>query len=703
MKLVSDVEAMIHIIGKEKGNFIITQTGQATPKSKYEHFLIMHSFSADEWYEKMNECGGFDCLSKKKPSKKRKKTVEEEIKEIDDEIAEKEIEAEEAVAAGEIDVKLNDNDVARLVARTRRITVHSEVQLKDNGWFLVPIYENMDGLYPLMFKVLPNHKGYQTFLSKVPLVKLPSKYFTDKNDGNWKYNSMFLVDRLLEENGIFNMKTYSIFIHRKDNVTTSMIKKLVSQFDQSQRTRIKQGNILIDEVLTTVGQNAYISNKENLSKKKKGEDVDTEVTQTDIDEVKIIDEIMKSFNRINKTAEEMDKTISKEATFITVRNRLIEIEKKEEDELVQQYIESHKDDFDDDITDEELEEIKENLHTLNSSDYINNYVIYESCAIYDSYLKNESRAEKSLHKIVQKHEIWEKVMKYDRGVGPIIAARIIANIDFIGTNHPSSVIKYVGLDQVTVRPNHEDGASMTEKELHDIVCMLYKDWQIILRNTTLNGMPELNIDTYDVKYKSDCLPTYDSFRIVNDIFITFEKSKPKNVEDMLVIPGFSSIVEYIWKNLIIDERITTNGVDYVVRKRARSMSDKTTNTYIDEKGKVKVKGGLGYNARLKSTLKFLLASSLLKAKNPVYTEIYNNEKQRLRQQCIAMGIDPEGKGTKAHIHSKALRVTIQRYLENLWIKVREIYNLPTNGGTYYEGKILGRHLHGIDPAVFVKK
>ena len=403
-----------------------------------------------------------------------------------------------------------------------------------------------------------------------------------------------------------------------------------------------------------------------------------------------------------KKEKEEGKEIATTATFNNIRAKLKNIEEEEENETVSKYIREHEDEYppEKDMTPEEIQAVKESIHTLNSTDYINSHLIYTSCVIYETYLKNEAKAEKSLKRALQDIDIWTEILEHEKGVGPVIAARIIAAIDFNGTNHPSSVIKFAGLDQVIIRPDRSEDVEMSQKEFYNIVCMLHKDWQIINYNTTLEGMPELDINTYDIKYKSDCLPTYNSYLVATKAFTDMEAKKILQIEDLLGYPGFKIIVEYIWKNLIIDEKMTADGPDYVVRKRARNKSDKTTTTYIDTDGKVKVKGGIGYNAKLKSSLLFLLSGSLLKANNETYSSIYNDIKQRLRQKYINLGVDPEGPGTKKHIHNMASRTMVQKFIENLWISVRKLRNLPLNGGTYYEGKIMGRHLHGIDPALF---
>ena len=701
MKLVNDIEAMINILGKEKGNFIITANGSATPKQIYDHFLILHSFAPEAWEKEMTLQGGYECLSvKKKTSKKGKLSVEEELKEISDNIVSNEIEEEEILASGESQIMAQDDSKVRVIARKRQITVHSEMQLTDNGWFLCPIYEGVDGLYPMMFKILPKSKGYQMFVSKVPLVSFPADTFTLENKKKWHNNAMFMVDNILQSNGVFNLRCYSVFVHKKEDNITSMIKKLISQYDICQKTRIKQGNILIDEVLTTVGQNAYVSNKENLSKKKKG-DFDEEVNEYDTNNIKIIDEIMAAYNKINMVAEKENKTISRESTFRNIRYKIIQEENEEERILIKNYIKDHADTLPEDLSKDELYEfVKGKIHTLSCSDYINNYTIYMSCMIYDNFVKNEARAEKAMSKVVAEHPIWVNVISQEKGLGPVSAARLIANIDIEGTNHPSSIIKYVGLDQVIVRPDHSKNVAMSKKELHDIVCMLHKDWQIINRNTTLDGMPELNEDTYDIKYKSDCLPVYNAYKTVDKVFKDMESGKVTNIEDILNYPNMNAIVDYIWKNMVVVERITVDGPDYVIQKRARNKADTSISTYLTKDGKVELKGGLGYNASMKSTVLAIIVGSFLKTKNPTYSKIYNDSKERQRQQCIENGINPEDKGMKNRIHKRAIRVTGQRFLENYWIACRQFLGLPLNGGTYYEGKIQGRHLHGINPAVF---
>ena len=139
-----------------------------------------------------------------------------------------------------------------------------------------------------------------------------------------------------------------------------------------------------------------------------------------------------------------------------------------------------------------------------------------------------------------------------------------------------------------------------------------------------------------------------------------------------------------------------------VKKRARSKKDAILTTYITSDGKVKVKRSLGYNAKLKSRL-VLMFECMLKSKNEFYigskedhTGIYWGYRHRLSELFRMQGLDPEEK--KNIIHLRARRRTIQLFVEQLWIWARKFLGYPTNGGTYYEAKLHGKHLQGLDPA-----
>ena len=134
-------------------------------------------------------------------------------------------------------------------------------------------------------------------------------------------------------------------------------------------------------------------------------------------------------------------------------------------------------------------------------------------------------------------------------------------------------------------------------------------------------------------------------------------------------------------NLVLDEdgNIVTHG---------RKMGDTEEYEYIDKNGNKAIKKGLTYNPKLKSKLIGVLASGMIKAKDPVYTKIYYDYKLRLENH-------PKHREKSAsHRNNMALRYMIQKFLSNLWAYWRELEGLKVT--LPYEVDKLGMRPHGFN-------
>jgi hypothetical protein len=134
-------------------------------------------------------------------------------------------------------------------------------------------------------------------------------------------------------------------------------------------------------------------------------------------------------------------------------------------------------------------------------------------------------------------------------------------------------------------------------------------------------------------------------------------------------------------NPVVDEdgNIVTHG---------RKMGDTEDYEYIDKNGNKAIKKGLTYNPKLKSKLIGVLASGIIKAKDPVYTKIYYDYKLRLENH-------PKHKDkSAAHRNNMALRYMIQKFLSNLWVYWRTLEGLEVTEP--YEVAKLGMRPHGFN-------
>lgn len=134
-------------------------------------------------------------------------------------------------------------------------------------------------------------------------------------------------------------------------------------------------------------------------------------------------------------------------------------------------------------------------------------------------------------------------------------------------------------------------------------------------------------------------------------------------------------------NPVVDEdgSIVTHG---------RKMGDTEDYEYIDKNGNKAIKKGLTYNPKLKSKLIGVLASGIIKAKDPVYTKIYYDYKIRLENH------PKHREKSAAHRNNMALRYMIQKFLSNLWVYWRTLEGLEVT--LPYEVDKLGMRPHGFN-------
>jgi len=84
----------------------------------------------------------------------------------------------------------------------------------------------------------------------------------------------------------------------------------------------------------------------------------------------------------------------------------------------------------------------------------------------------------------------------------------------------------------------------------------------------------------------------------------------------------------------------------------------------------------GYNKRLKSTV-YLVVDQFVKHRTPVYREIYDNEKDRLRiLHPERVVVNDSVRFNDGHINAMAMRKTGKIFLQHLWLIWRQTEGLP---------------------------
>lgn len=701
MKLKDHIEAILHLLNNPSvGPYIFLENGSVINKNDIEHFIVVHAMDTTAWDKEMARASVPTTATKKRGRKKiEEKTDEEKYAEL----AADDDQREEEISADEQSVFMNNDSILHLIAKSRKINCPSTTVLGDDNWFICPVYKHMDGLYPISFNKLPGTKGYRLNIISVPIFRIDPDTFNDENFKDWELNSMFIFNKLFSNNAnnTLGLSTQTVFVHKKIERLNYLIKRAMDRLKITQKTRIKLGNILIDEVLVYVGQEAYTSNKENIAraiKKKKGSK--EEISKYDLKDVKIIDMIVDAYKRINKMAEDEGKEvpIRRESTFNNILAKVVAEEEKEHQQAAIEYMNSE----DEDIT---MEEALELTKTLRASDYISSFITYTNTNIYMSTYKSELDANSMVERLVKQHWLW-KYFEGIKGVAHISAGAIISDIDFRSTVHPSAVLRYLGLDNVIDVPQRKPDEKITTDEAVRIMRYLYEDYKSInkrIESADTLGIPEFDEDddyTWEHFYKTDAIQDVEEFNLIKKIYNDANLSGMNINDIMKKYPKFKELVDRIWNTVTIIDIMQPDGTLMpMIKKRARKKQDKVIATYLSKDGKIKVKYSLGYNAELKSKLLQVMFDSMIKAKNPYYIlQVYASYRARLEERFRREGKDIEQ--CKQTIFYMSRRFTIQRFLEDLWIYYRQAMGWSLNGGTYYQAKIQGIHRHGLNPAAY---
>lgn len=331
----------------------------------------------------------------KKPrtTRKRKSKADAENKSEDDFLIDKN------------DKEISREDLLTLIADHRKINETSIEVLNKDGWYICPIYKDIDNLYPLVPKEVKN--GYEMNLSK-SIAVLPNNWQKGKD---WEYNSMSILNAILDCGttsryiavGTIRINTRTEFMSTLKCVTTSYI--------LNQKNRIKMGNFILSTFLISMGKKKFNDMKEELNPNKNKSCVD----------------------KVNENGE-----IIKTNNIQTVK--LLENSFKEIMGNYKNYAENNN------LKVNEI--IPLNKFSLFKNETIKNYSLYKQIAVYFMLKNAENICKKEMARLVHMHPLWYKYLVGVSGVGEVTAAIMLSSLDIRKTEHPSGFIRYLGMDTV---------------------------------------------------------------------------------------------------------------------------------------------------------------------------------------------------------------------------------------------------------------
>ena len=119
------------------------------------------------------------------------------------------------------------------------------------------------------------------------------------------------------------------------------------------------------------------------------------------------------------------------------------------------------------------------------------------------------------------------------------------------------------------------------------------------------------------------------------------------------------------------------------RRRGRFKEHLVDREYTDKDGKQQLKKGITFNPFLKTKLVGVLGGCLMKTKGE-YKGVYDGYKHRLENH------PKHAEKSKGHRHNMAVRYMIKIFVQDLWLKWREVAGLPITA-PYSEAKLGLKH------------
>lgn len=303
--------------------------------------------------------------------------------------------------------------------------------------------------------------------------------------------------------------------------------------------------------------------------------------------------------------------------------------------------------------------------------YIRNDMDYRLISSYMLLISSEDEAIKVLDKYVKQHPMWNAFFEGVKGCGTLMSAVCIAYLDPYKARHVSSFFKYCGLD--TVQDRDENGNILFRSVDDPTKLLREKKFYISLDGDILDVNSAKITDEFDDMGNP-------LFKTSTGVLCT-EKVVTQKVSK--IIDGEEVEVE---ETVFVD---TKTGEDFVgtvfISEHGRRMGDTEMFEYTTKDGKKALKRGITYNPVLKTKLMGVLTGCLMKAKDPIYTEIYYDYRARL---------DKNKRYTEAsngHKNLMAQRYMVKQFLRNLWTTWRELEGLPVDNP--YEVEKLGNKPH----------
>lgn len=279
--------------------------------------------------------------------------------------------------------------------------------------------------------------------------------------------------------------------------------------------------------------------------------------------------------------------------------------------------------------------IKGQIKVLNDSkkkednlEYIRDDSDYKLIDSYMYLLKAEEESIKVLEKYVKSHPMYDRFFKDIKGCGPLMSGICLAYLDPYKAPHVSCFFKYAGLD--TVQDVDADGNRLF---------------------LTLDDRRRKVKQVFDDDGSSHYYDCETNEEYVGEVVVSCHGRRK----------GDTEMQQYF---------VYENGEKAIA---------------VDVDGNPLLKRGITYNPKLKTKLMGVLTGCLLKAKDPTYSKIYYDQRQRYDNSAYHKN---KSDGQK---NMMAQRYMIKQFLRDLWTTWRTVEGLEVDEP--YEVAKLGHKPH----------
>lgn len=290
------------------------------------------------------------------------------------------------------------------IANNQKLATGATVAFS-NGFYVVPIYEGMTEVRYLTARKVKDEK--RLYLEKEPLFEIPADTFNQANAPDWtEYPVDIFNDAAYAANAPFCLESTYRF---KGDLST--LASCVKCLEIIQSSRIAVGNTITNNAYKSLGMTEYRQLKKEIGCDDMDEDgAPKKNFGVEQDKNSFIKVIYADFKNILKAAGEKP---NGDAKTITVNN-------------------------------------------FNATKLIPNFMYFNWMLSYHRMVQSEDKIVKAIADEVSRNPIYTRYLSGIRGIGPGLAAYLIAYLDPRVCRHPSGFIRYLGLDVVKSEKTGKD-------------------------------------------------------------------------------------------------------------------------------------------------------------------------------------------------------------------------------------------------------